>query len=69
MAEHESGAALERLAPLIRRWKTQGWTTEASGVPTERIDAIDQRGARPDHERAGAGRRHNGDSAFATAES
>jgi Protein of unknown function (DUF1579) len=38
---HESSAALERLDALIGRWKTQGWTTEAPGVPADRIDAVD----------------------------
>jgi hypothetical protein len=38
---HESSAALERLDALIGRWKTGGWTTEAPGVPADRIDAVD----------------------------
>jgi Protein of unknown function (DUF1579) len=38
---NESGAALERLNALIGRWKTEGRTTDASGGPGERIDAID----------------------------
>jgi hypothetical protein len=37
---NESSAALERLEVLIGRWKTQGWTTPASGA-AERIDAVD----------------------------
>ena len=31
----------ERLAVLIGRWKTQGWTREAPGAPRARIDAVD----------------------------
>jgi Protein of unknown function (DUF1579) len=38
---HESGAALERLEALIGRWNTEGRTTEASGGPRDRIDAVD----------------------------
>jgi Protein of unknown function (DUF1579) len=38
---HESSAALERLDALIGRWTTGGWTTEATGVPADRIDAVD----------------------------
>jgi hypothetical protein len=37
----ESSAALERLDALIGRWRTEGWTTEAPGVPADRIDAVD----------------------------
>jgi hypothetical protein len=37
----ESDAALARLDALIGRWTTEGWTTEAPGVPAERIDALD----------------------------
>ena len=38
---HESDAALERLEPLIGRWKTAGTTTDAAGVAVDRIDALD----------------------------
>jgi hypothetical protein len=38
---HDSSAALERLEPLIGTWKTEGRTTDASGVPADQIDAID----------------------------
>jgi hypothetical protein len=38
---HESDAALERLEALVGRWKTEGQTTDASGVPADQIDAID----------------------------
>jgi hypothetical protein len=38
---HESSAALERLEALIGRWTTEGRTTEASGGPADRIDAVD----------------------------
>ena len=38
---HESDGALERLDGLIGRWKTVGWTSDASGVPADQIDAID----------------------------
>ena len=37
----ESSAAVERLDALIGRWRTAGSTTEASGVPADRIDAVD----------------------------
>jgi Protein of unknown function (DUF1579) len=37
----ESGAAHERLDALIGKWKTEGRTTDASGVPADRIDAVD----------------------------
>jgi hypothetical protein len=37
----ESDAALERLDALIGRWKTQGWTSDASGGRADQIDAID----------------------------
>src|SRR5262245_7324275 len=33
--------ALERLDVLIGRWKTEGWTTDASGVRADRIQAVD----------------------------
>jgi hypothetical protein len=39
--DHESSAALERLDALIGRWRTEGWTTEAAGIPADRIDAVD----------------------------
>lgn len=32
---------IERLDILVGRWKTEGWTTEASGTPATRIDAVD----------------------------
>jgi hypothetical protein len=38
---HESSAALERLDALVGRWKTKGRITDASGVPADRIDAVD----------------------------
>jgi Protein of unknown function (DUF1579) len=38
---NESAAALERLDVLIGRWKTEGRTTEASGAPADRIEAVD----------------------------
>jgi hypothetical protein len=38
---NESAAALERLEALIGRWKTEGRTTEASGAPAARIEAVD----------------------------
>jgi hypothetical protein len=31
----------ERLAALVGRWRTEGWTREEAGNPPERIDAID----------------------------
>jgi Protein of unknown function (DUF1579) len=34
-------AALERLDALIGRWRTQGRITGASGVPADRVDAVD----------------------------
>jgi hypothetical protein len=37
----ESGAALERLDVLIGKWKTEGRTTDASGIPSDRIEAVD----------------------------
>jgi hypothetical protein len=37
----ESDAALERLDALIGRWKTEGWTVDASGARADQIDAID----------------------------
>jgi hypothetical protein len=33
--------ALERLDVLIGRWKTEGWTTDASGIQVDRIEALD----------------------------
>jgi Protein of unknown function (DUF1579) len=33
--------AVQRLGALIGRWKTEGWTTEAPGRPSDRIDAVD----------------------------
>jgi hypothetical protein len=33
--------ALERLDALIGRWKTEGWTTDTSGVQVDRIEAVD----------------------------
>jgi Protein of unknown function (DUF1579) len=38
---NESDAALNRLDSLVGRWKTEGWTIDGSGVPADRIDAID----------------------------
>jgi hypothetical protein len=38
---NESAAALERLEVLIGTWKTEGRTTEASGAPPDRIEAVD----------------------------
>jgi hypothetical protein len=38
---NESAAAVERLAVLIGRWKTEGRTTEPSGTPADRIEAVD----------------------------
>jgi hypothetical protein len=38
---NESAAALERLGVLIGRWKTEGGTTERSGTPADRIEALD----------------------------
>jgi Protein of unknown function (DUF1579) len=43
----ESGAELKRLDALIGKWKTEGRTTDASGVPVDRIDAIDTYGRLP----------------------
>jgi Protein of unknown function (DUF1579) len=37
----ESDAALERLEALVGTWKTEGRTTDASGVPAEQIEAVD----------------------------
>jgi hypothetical protein len=34
-------AEQERLAVLVGRWHTEGWTREEPGNPAERIDAID----------------------------
>jgi Protein of unknown function (DUF1579) len=38
---HETAAALERLDALVGRWRTEGRTTGASGMPVDQIDAID----------------------------
>jgi hypothetical protein len=38
---NESAAALERLDVLIGRWKTEGRTTQPSGTPADRIEAVD----------------------------
>jgi Protein of unknown function (DUF1579) len=37
----ESADALQRLDALIGRWRTEGQTTDASGRPADRIDAVD----------------------------
>jgi hypothetical protein len=37
----ESAAALQHVDALIGRWKTEGWTTDASGVQVDRIEAVD----------------------------
>jgi hypothetical protein len=31
----------ERLAALVGRWRTEGWTREAADMPAARIDAVD----------------------------
>ena len=36
-----AGPEHERLAVLVGRWKTHGWTREAPGEPAARIDATD----------------------------
>ena len=36
-----SGAENQRLAVLVGRWKTEGWTREAPGEAAARIDATD----------------------------
>jgi uncharacterized protein DUF1579 len=33
--------AVTRLAALVGRWRTEGWTREAPGAPAARIDALD----------------------------
>ncbi|HEX8854680.1 MAG TPA: hypothetical protein VF752_03695 [Thermoleophilaceae bacterium] len=38
---NESTEALGRLEALIGRWRTEGWTTDASGGLGGRIDAVD----------------------------
>ena len=35
------GVEQERLAPLVGRWRTEGWTLETPGSPAARIDATD----------------------------
>jgi Protein of unknown function (DUF1579) len=37
----ESAAARQRVDALIGRWKTEGWTTDVSGVRVDRIEAVD----------------------------
>jgi hypothetical protein len=37
----EAGPEQERLAALIGRWRTEGWTTETAETPAARIDAVD----------------------------
>jgi hypothetical protein len=37
----DSASELERLEPLIGRWKTEGWTIEPAGGQGDRIDAVD----------------------------
>jgi hypothetical protein len=37
----DSPTALERLEALVGRWRTQGWTLDATGEQAERIDALD----------------------------
>jgi hypothetical protein len=34
-------AGLERLEVMIGRWRTEGWTTDSSGVQVDHIDAVD----------------------------
>lgn len=36
-----SEAEHDPLEVLIGRWKTEGWTTESPGAPSQRIDAVD----------------------------
>jgi Protein of unknown function (DUF1579) len=36
-----SSEAMERLAVLVGRWHTEGWTRDEAGHQAERIDAID----------------------------
>jgi hypothetical protein len=38
---HGSGSEHERLAVLIGKWKTEGWTREVPGAPVTRVDAVD----------------------------
>jgi hypothetical protein len=38
---HEPVPEQERLAALVGRWRTQGWTRETAEAPAARIDAVD----------------------------
>jgi hypothetical protein len=38
---HEPGSEQARLAALIGRWRTQGWTRETAEAPAARIEATD----------------------------
>lgn len=40
-ATGDSDTALDRLEPLVGRWKTEGWARATSGNPGARIDAVD----------------------------
>jgi len=41
MAAQDVSGEHERLAVLVGRWKTEGWTREEPGAPAARIDATD----------------------------
>jgi hypothetical protein len=38
---HEPGTERMRLAALVGRWRTEGWTNETSELPAARIEALD----------------------------
>ena len=38
---HEPGTEHSRLAALVGRWRTEGWTNETSELPAARIEALD----------------------------
>ena len=38
---HEPGTEHARLAALVGRWRTEGWTSTGAALPDARIEALD----------------------------